>query len=168
MSDSRTKSVVPRGFSRFYVLYLLKEKSMTGKEIMDETAKRSNGGWKPSPGLVYPLLGKLLAQGLIMENPAGGYTITPEGAKALEEYEVTNPGFEQLLVPFMQLGVYGKIVAQDFTDQVIGAMKSIRDNISKATSSGREKYREFLRSELERMEREDKSRTEKAAPAPAV
>jgi DNA-binding PadR family transcriptional regulator len=44
---------------------MLKEKPMTGKEIMDETSNRTEGAWKPSPGLVYPLLGKLLSEGLI-------------------------------------------------------------------------------------------------------
>ena len=62
-----SKSVVPRGFSRFYVLSLLKERPMTGKEIMEETAMRTEGAWKPSPGLVYPLLGKLLSGGCIEE-----------------------------------------------------------------------------------------------------
>ncbi len=155
-NNPRAQSVVPRGFSRFYVLYLLKEKPMTGKQIIDEAERRSNGTWKPSPGLVYPLLGKLLGEELVQENEGGaGYSITPRGEKVLEQYLSSNPGYEHLLTPLTQLGALGKFVAQDISDQLITVMKGIRENISKATSAQRARYRDFLRSELERIEKED-------------
>ena len=56
----RVGSSVPRGFSRYFILELLKEKTYTGKEIIDYAVEQSNGIWKPSPGLIYPLLGRLL------------------------------------------------------------------------------------------------------------
>ena len=77
---------VPRGFTRFYVLYLLTEKPMTGKEIIDEAVKRSEGDWAPSPGLIYPLLGRLVRDGLISETEGGGFMITEEGGKTLKQY----------------------------------------------------------------------------------
>ena len=60
----RVGSVVPRGFSRYFILELLKKKPHTGKEIIDSAVKQSDGIWKPSPGLIYPLLGRLLDEGL--------------------------------------------------------------------------------------------------------
>jgi hypothetical protein len=63
----RVGSSVPRGFSRYFILELLKKKSHTGKEIIDYAVEQSNGIWKPSPGLIYPLLGRLLDEGLIEE-----------------------------------------------------------------------------------------------------
>ena len=64
---SKVKGSVPRGFTRFYALHLLNSKPMTGKEIIIEAEKRSDGAWSPSPGLIYPLLGRLLRDELIEE-----------------------------------------------------------------------------------------------------
>src|SRR3972149_6213947 len=76
---SRVNSVIPRGFSRHYILNLLKEKPMTGKEIIDYAIYESEGKWKPSPGLIYPMLGRLLEEGLISETESGKYKITSRG-----------------------------------------------------------------------------------------
>ena len=72
----RVGSSIPRGFSRFFILELLKKKSYTGKQIIDSATKQSDGKWKPSPGLIYPLLGRLLDDGLISEDKDGKYRIT--------------------------------------------------------------------------------------------
>ena len=61
----RVGSMVPRGFSRYYILQQLMENPHTGKEIIDSAVEASAGNWKPSPGLIYPLLGRLLDEGLI-------------------------------------------------------------------------------------------------------
>src|SRR5918996_6005702 len=76
---SRVNSVIPRGFSRQYILNLLKEKPMSGKEIIDFAIYESGGKWKPSPGLIYPMLGRLLEEGLISETENGKYKITSSG-----------------------------------------------------------------------------------------
>ena len=72
----RVGSSVPRGFSRFFILDLLKKKQYTGKELIDFAVKQSEGKWKPSPGLIYPLLGRLLDEKLIQETTGGKYKIT--------------------------------------------------------------------------------------------
>ena len=148
-------SVVPRGFSKYYVLYLLKEKALTGKGIMDETSSRTNGNWHPSPGLVYPLLGRLLSAGLIEEAEGGGYGITPKGDEALTHYQQTSGGFDNLMKPFLQLGISGAILAQDAADRLISLAGTVRDEISKLGSKQSAKYRKFLMSELNRLDRED-------------
>src|SRR5215475_8066436 len=76
---SRVGSAIPRGFSRHYILALLKEEPMSGKEIMDKAVLQSDGKWKPSPGLIYPMLGRLLEEGLISETENGRYKITSKG-----------------------------------------------------------------------------------------
>ena len=80
----RVGSSIPRGFSRFFILELLKKKSYTGKQIIDSATKQSEGKWKPSPGLIYPLLGRLLDDGLISEDKDGKYRITKKGRKTTD------------------------------------------------------------------------------------
>jgi DNA-binding PadR family transcriptional regulator len=55
----RVGSSIPRGFSRYYILELLQKQPHTGKQIIDTAVKQSDGKWNPSPGLIYPLLGRL-------------------------------------------------------------------------------------------------------------
>jgi DNA-binding PadR family transcriptional regulator len=52
---------------------------MTGKEIIDKAILQSQGKWRPSPGLMYPMLGSLLKEGLIAEIEDGRYRIIKKG-----------------------------------------------------------------------------------------
>ncbi|MEM3745530.1 MAG: PadR family transcriptional regulator [Candidatus Bathyarchaeia archaeon] len=86
----RHLACVPKGFLKFRVLWLLKDKPMSGSEIMDEIERETHGFWKPSPGSIYPLLAWLQDKGYIKEVPSGEvgvkrYTITEQGLKLLEE-----------------------------------------------------------------------------------
>ena len=157
-SDMQTSSsVVPRGFSRYYVLSLLKEKPMTGKEIMEETSKRTNGSWKPSPGLVYPLLGNLLSSGLIEEVEDGrGYQITKQGEEFLLASKEKDKEFDNLVTTFTRIGVFGQLLAKDAVDGVVAVMKNFRNDISKLGATQKTRYRKFLQAEIERLDRADK------------
>lgn len=153
-----SNSVVPRGFSKYYVLALLKEKSMTGKEIMEETAKRTEGSWKPSPGLVYPLLGKLLSSGLIEEVEEGqGYKITRSGEDLLAQSGQRNKEIDQLITTITRLGMYGQLMARDAVDNMASMMKNFREDISKLGAAQRARYRKLLTSEIERLDRAEKN-----------
>jgi len=86
----RHTAMVPKGFLRFYVLRLLREKPMSGSEIMEKIKKETGGVWKPSPGSMYPLLAWLRDNGYAEELPPaeGGikrYKLTEKGEKFLEE-----------------------------------------------------------------------------------
>jgi DNA-binding PadR family transcriptional regulator len=87
----RHTASVPKGLLRFYVLKLLKDKPMSGSEIMEEVEKQTGGQWKPSPGSVYPLLTWLRENGYAEELPREvtgikRYMLTEEGAKFFEEH----------------------------------------------------------------------------------
>lgn len=148
------KSLIPRGFSRYYILSLLSERPMTGKEIMDETEKRSGGAWRPSPGLVYPLLGKLLAKGLI-EETEGGYRTTEKGKKELEKYLSSKEEFMRTFEGLFRLLTFGGFFARDIIDRIEIFFNIIGEEISKLGAEQRKRYKEFLRRELERLEKED-------------
>ena len=87
----RHTASVPKGLLRFYVFKLLKEKSMSGSEIMEDVEKLTGGQWKPSPGSVYPLLTWLRENGYAEELPKEvtgikRYMLTEKGAKFFEEH----------------------------------------------------------------------------------
>jgi DNA-binding PadR family transcriptional regulator len=85
---SKVGSLIPRGYSRRYVLGLLRQHPMlTTKEIIDKAIERSEGRWRPSPGLIYHVLGKLLAEGLIKEMDNERYSVTIKGVNMLSDIE---------------------------------------------------------------------------------
>ena len=77
------------------ILTLLADRPMHGYELISELEERSGGRWRPSPGAVYPALGKMEHAGLITTapSPAGDkphgdkrvYSITDEGRRRLAE-----------------------------------------------------------------------------------
>jgi DNA-binding PadR family transcriptional regulator len=73
------------------VLRLLKEKAMSGSEIMETIEKRTDGRWKPSPGSVYPLLAWLQENRYTEEMPTEEsgikrYRLTEKGEKLFKEH----------------------------------------------------------------------------------
>jgi DNA-binding PadR family transcriptional regulator len=73
-----------RGFLRPWVLTILGRGPKNGAEIIDEIEKMSWGGWRPSPGSVYPLLEELTEEGLIQKRSDGRYEITQKGKEDSE------------------------------------------------------------------------------------
>src|SRR6476619_5624011 len=76
-----------RGDIKFHLLEILKETPRHGYEVISELEKRS-GGYRPSPGSVYPTLQMLEEGGFLTSEQVEGkkvYSITEEGLKLLEE-----------------------------------------------------------------------------------
>jgi DNA-binding PadR family transcriptional regulator len=165
---SKVSGKVPRGFTRFYVLHLLTERPMTGKEIIIEAERRSKGDWTPSPGLIYPLLGRLVRDGLIAETDEGGFTITEKGEESLQQYTKLQRQLERQLELVNELGlsVYsrGKFVAEEAIDRISGVTSSMWDRVTKRSGRAQmnfeEKYEEFLNNELDRIKKRKKERGE--------
>jgi DNA-binding PadR family transcriptional regulator len=87
----RHTASVPKGFLRYHVLRLLKEKPMSGSEIMETIEKRTDERWKPSPGSVYPLLAWLQENGYTEEMPTEEsgikrYRLTDKGETLFKEH----------------------------------------------------------------------------------
>ncbi len=149
----RVGSSIPRGFSRYYILELLKKNPHTGKEIIDNATKESEGNWKPSPGLIYPLLGRLLDEGLIEETKDGKYQITKKGRSTAEDVEKINDVVKKQLEVLFRLGNIGKFVAMDIIEKVTTMGSLLSANASNMTKEETEKYKKFLKSELQKMEK---------------
>lgn len=76
-----------RGDIKFHLLEILKDAPRHGYEIIGELETRS-GGYRPSPGSVYPTLQMLEEAGYLTGEQIEGkkiYTITEAGLKLLEE-----------------------------------------------------------------------------------
>lgn len=82
---------VPKGLLRIFVFKLLKEKPMSGSEIMDEIEKQTEAQWRPSPGSIYPLLSWLRENGYAQELPRQStgvkrYMLTEKGTNFLKDH----------------------------------------------------------------------------------
>ncbi len=154
----RVGSSIPRGFSRYYILEVLKEKPHTGKEIIDKAFEQSEGIWKPSPGLIYPLLGRLLDEDLIEETKAGKYQITRKGKATANDLESINEIVKKQLDVLFRIGSLGRFVAMDVLERISSMGALLSSNVSNMTKEETSKYRKFLESELRKMEKQPRKK----------
>ncbi|MFY9300218.1 MAG: PadR family transcriptional regulator [Candidatus Nitrosotenuis sp.] len=151
----RVGSSVPRGFSRYYILELLATKPHTGKEIIDAATDQSEGRWKPSPGLIYPLLGRLLDEGLVEETKDGKYQITKKGRATADDLEAVNKIIKNQLDVLMRVKNVGRFVAMDLIERMNMMGTLLSANVSKMTRDETQKYRKFLQSELQKLDAQE-------------
>jgi DNA-binding PadR family transcriptional regulator len=154
-------SAIPRGFSRQYILSLLKEQPMTGKEIIDKATMQSDGKWKPSPGLIYPLLGRLLDEGLVTEDKDGRYAITKKGIEITSDLESFGSIIQKQIDVMLRVGNVGKFMAMDLIDRLTTIGSALSSNLGAMTQQERSKYREFLQSELRKLDEQQAKDTAK-------
>lgn len=156
---AKVRSSIPRGFTRFYVLHLISEKPMTGKEMMMEAERQSEGEWSPSPGLIYPLLGRLLKDELIEETLEGRFTITAEGIEALSEHAKLQDQLEKQFNLVQKLGLSmfttGKLLAEESIDRITNLTGIVKDRVYEGSEEIQSRfnirYKQFLLLELEKM-----------------
>jgi DNA-binding PadR family transcriptional regulator len=152
----RVGSSIPRGFSRYFILEVLKKKPSTGKEIIDAAIAQSDGKWKPSPGLIYPLLGRLLDEGLVEETKDGKYQITRRGRVVSEDLEALDRIVRNQLDVVFRIGSVGKFVAMDLLERITSMGNSLSSNIAHMTKDETLRYKKFLESELRKLENAEK------------
>src|SRR5438132_11233977 len=124
----RVGSAVPRGFSRYFILEVLKKNPSTGKDIINNAIAQSGGKWKPSPGLIYPLLGRLLDEDLIEETKDGKYQITRKGRAISEDLETVNKIVKNQLDVIFRIGSVGKFLALDLMERMFSIGNSLSSN----------------------------------------
>ena len=150
----RVGSSIPRGFSRYYILEVLKKKPHTGKEIIDAAVKQSEGIWKPSPGLIYPLLGRLLDEGLIEETKSGKYQITRKGRSTADDLDAVNDIVKKQLDVLFRIGNVGRFAAMDILERISNMGALLSSNVANMTKEETTKYKKFLESELKKIEKQ--------------
>ena len=157
----RVGSSVPRGFSRHFILETLKKKPHTGKELIDFAIKQTEGKWKPSPGLIYPLLGRLLDEKLIQETTGGKYKITKKGSATTDDLETINNIVKNQLDVLFRIGNVGRFVILDMIERVSAIGSTLSENVEQMTKEEVQKYKKFLKSELEKMEKSSRKKGKK-------
>ena len=157
----RVGSSIPRGFSRYFILELLKTKPYTGKEIINYAVEQSNGIWKPSPGLIYPLLGRLLDEGLVTEPEDGKYQLTKQGEETAQDVDKVNDIVKKQLDVLFRLGNVGRFVVMDMLEKISAMGSILSSNFANMTEEETRKYREFLELELKKMKEKDLDKNRK-------
>ena len=85
---ARRESSFQKGDLKYVILDLMKDKPRHGYEIIRELDERSQGFYKPSPGVIYPTLQMLEEMGYASSTEQESkrvYTITEEGRAFLEK-----------------------------------------------------------------------------------
>ena len=104
---------------------------MSGKELIDKAIAESGGIWKPSPGLIYPLLGRLIEEGLINQTDDGRYKITMKGLDMIKDLESVHNVFEVLL----RVGSRGRFMTLDLLDRITNIGSALSSNLAKMTAT---------------------------------
>jgi len=151
----RVGSSIPRGFSRYFVLDLLNKKPHTGKEIINYAVEQSNGIWKPSPGLIYPLLGRLLDEELIDEIKDGRYQLTKQGEETAQDVDKVNEIIKKQLDVLFRLGNVGRFVAIDMLEKISTIGSILSSNFSNMTEEETRKYKKILEIELKNIQKKE-------------
>ena len=147
----RVGSAVPRGFSRYYILQQLKKQPHTGKEIIDSANEASAGEWKPSPGLIYPLLGRLLDEGLSEESKDGKCQITDVGENILVDMQVWKSDMQNQMDRVNKLVAMGKFMGMDVLERITILGNVLSTNVNRMTNHEVDKYKKFLETELNKI-----------------
>jgi DNA-binding PadR family transcriptional regulator len=136
----------------------LKEQPMTGKEIIDKAILQSDGKWRPSPGLIYPLLGRLLEENLIAEIDNGKYKITGKGLDIAADIESVHNILQKQLDVMLRVGNIGRFMAMDLIDRISTIGSTLSSNLDRMTEQERSKYRQFLMTELNKLDEQENNK----------
>ena len=124
---------------------------MSGKEIIDKAILQSSGIWKPSPGLIYPMLGRLLDEGLIEQMEDGRYKITIKGIDMIKDIESVQNVFQKQFEVLQRLGSVGRFMALDLLDRISRIGTALSSNADKMTEQERSRYKQFLCNQLQKI-----------------
>ena len=92
----------PKGLLRYYILHKIAQKPIHGYEIIQDIDSKTEGAWRPGAGSLYPILKKLVSEGLIKAEPEPSeeatrrvYQITPKGVESLAHAKEMFTNFQQ-------------------------------------------------------------------------
>lgn len=135
-------AVFAHGHLRLYLLRLLVERPMHGYEIIQALTDSSGGTYQPSPGTIYPRLGKLEEEGLVTKTADGRktvYAITDAGRAELEAREPEMAGIESEFTDSVRR------LADEVRASVNDAMRTLKADLAAAAREARTEASEAAR-----------------------
>ena len=113
------------------------------------------------PGLIYPLLGRLLDEGLIEETNSGKYQITRKGKATADDLDAVNDIVKKQLDVLFRIGNVGRFAAMDVLERISNMGAILSSNVSNLTKEETTKYKKFLESELKKLEKQSGKKRQK-------
>lgn len=100
---------------KLYILHFLQDKSYYGNELIDRIEISLNYRWKPSPGMIYPLL-RVMEEELLVE----GWWDEPD-KKTKRNYKITETGIKH----YTMLKLYNRPLLEESLSIVNNTLKEI-------------------------------------------
>jgi hypothetical protein len=107
------------------------------------------------------LLGRLLDEGLVTEDKDGRYAITKKGIEITSDLESFGSIIQKQIDVMLRVGNVGKFMAMDLIDRLTTIGSALSSNLGAMTQQERSKYREFLQSELRKLDEQQAKDTAK-------
>jgi DNA-binding PadR family transcriptional regulator len=105
--------------------------------------------------LIYPLLGRLLDEGLIEEAENGKYAISKKGQDTIGDLESFSKIVKNQLETVFRVSNIGKFMVMDVLERVTILGNLLSSNVTSMTNHEIEKYTKFLESELKKIKEKD-------------
>jgi len=127
-----------KGRLRNIILWLLWQSPRRGIDLIDDIYKMTWGWWKPSPGSVYPLLNKMVEEGVIERLDDGRYKITEKGIDEIKDLLPLrySGGVEDAIQELEGLSEYFKEIDKDklrpYKERILNVIREIEKVVSNA------------------------------------
>lgn len=105
----------PRGLLVHYVLHRIAQKPAHGYEILQDIESKTEGAWRPGAGSIYPMLKKMVAEGLITEESTGKERVDHR------TYHITKKGLEHVKMArqfFSNMGQRWSVMRRIFVEML--------------------------------------------------
>jgi len=100
------------------------------------------------------MLGRLLDEGLIEQTDDGRYNITSKGLAMIKDIESVQNVFQKQFEVLLRLGNIGRFVTLDLLDRLSNIGTTLSANIGKMTQQERNRYEQFLKRELSKVDQQ--------------
>ena len=98
---------------------------------------------------------------LIQETTGGKYKITKKGSATTDDLETINNIVKNQLDVLFRIGNVSRFVILDMIERVSAIGSTLSENVEQMTKEEVQKYKKFLKSELEKMEKSSQKKGKK-------
>jgi hypothetical protein len=107
------------------------------------------------------LLGRLLDEGLVMEDKDGRYMITKKGLEITSDLQSFGNMIQKQIDVMLRVSNVGRFVAMDLIDRIATIGASLSSNLDSMTQEERNRYKEFLENELKKLYEQEAKNADK-------